>query len=285
MSRPLRGESAHRSATVLWRTRPNRVTCASLGPPRGVRASPRQEALKGRRHRHGSATRVKQPEQCARAGDALSNRRRPRRRSGARRVAAAVVVGRAGAGACRPAAGGGLGDPAVARRHGRAAPSSVADRSPAGYAGSPRGRRIEPSAVTNCAVARRWAQAARRLRQAARRSAGRPVGRVLGQADPSDGVRMSHRRRRGHRALRPARGTRERAGIHGGSSAPISSRVLCIDRAAAPKSTVVAPVSDDVTGPTVEPQGRSLRVTNVCIGTPACSHARRNAAAPTESVA
>ena len=53
-----------------------------------------------------------------------------------------------------------------------------------------------------------------------------------------------------------------------GSSAPISSRVLCIDSAAAPKSTVVAPVSDDVTGPTVEPHGRSLRVTKVCIGHP-----------------
>src|SRR3954451_3485048 len=62
---------------VSWRTRPNRVTCASLGPPRGVRARPRQEALKGRRHRHGSATRVKQPEQCARGRTALSNRAEP----------------------------------------------------------------------------------------------------------------------------------------------------------------------------------------------------------------
>src|SRR3954463_10719244 len=62
---------------ICWIARPNRVTCASLGPPRGVRASPRQEALKGRRHRHGSATRVKQPEQCARGRTALSNRTEP----------------------------------------------------------------------------------------------------------------------------------------------------------------------------------------------------------------
>ena len=41
-----------------------------------------------------------------------------------------------------------------------------------------------------------------------------------------------------------------------------------------------APVSAAVIGPTVEPHGRSVRTTNDCSGTPACSQASRNAAAP-----
>ena len=59
------------------------------------------------------------------------------------------------------------------------------------------------------------------------------------------------------------------------SAAKKAKKAELDESAAAPKSTVVAPVSDDVTGPTVEPHGRSLRVTKVCIDTPACSHASR----------
>src|SRR5450759_5908034 len=58
-----------------------------------------------------------------------------------------------------------------------------------------------------------------------------------------------------------------------GSLAPHSSRAECIDNIGAPKSTVVAPVSAAVIGPTVEPQGMSLRDTNCCTGTTAWSQA------------
>ncbi|OLT22594.1 hypothetical protein BJF81_02155 [Ornithinimicrobium sp. CNJ-824] len=66
---------------------------------------------------------------------------------------------------------------------------------------------------------------------------------------------------------------------------PQISRAECMDSTGAPKSTVVAPVRAEVIGPTVEPHGRSDRVTKVCIGTPACSQASAKAAAPSESVA
>src|SRR5674476_1371477 len=64
-----------------------------------------------------------------------------------------------------------------------------------------------------------------------------------------------------------------------GSLAPHSSRAECIDSIGAPKSTVVAPTSAAVIGPTVEPQGMSFRDTNCCTGTPAWSQAMMNAAA------
>src|SRR5450631_2401786 len=70
-----------------------------------------------------------------------------------------------------------------------------------------------------------------------------------------------------------------------GSLAPHSSRAECIDSIGAPKSTVVAPISAAVIGPTVEPQAMSPRDTKCCTGTPAWSQAVMNAAAPTESVA
>ena len=47
----------------------------------------------------------------------------------------------------------------------------------------------------------------------------------------------------------------------------------------------LAPVSAEVIGPTVDPHGRSDRTTNRWTGTPACSQASSNAAAPTASVA
>ena len=52
-----------------------------------------------------------------------------------------------------------------------------------------------------------------------------------------------------------------------------------------PTSTVVMPSRAAVTGPMVEPHGRSLRMAKRCSGTLACSAARATRALPGASVA
>ena len=64
-----------------------------------------------------------------------------------------------------------------------------------------------------------------------------------------------------HNRLRGARKAARAAAYLAGSTAAQSSRLLCIERIGAPKSTVVAPVWAAVIGPMVPPEGRSLRTT------------------------
>src|SRR5690606_24038287 len=70
-----------------------------------------------------------------------------------------------------------------------------------------------------------------------------------------------------------------------GSSTEHSSRAECIDRIAAPPSTVAMPCRAAVIGPIVVPHGTALLETNGCHGTPARSHAARNRLRPLASVA
>ena len=63
-----------------------------------------------------------------------------------------------------------------------------------------------------------------------------------------------------------------------GSSAPHSSRAECMESWATPTSTVSIPSRAAVTGPIVDPQGWSLRLTKTWWGTPATSQARTSTA-------
>src|SRR5690606_5696775 len=71
----------------------------------------------------------------------------------------------------------------------------------------------------------------------------------------------------------------------GGSATPHSSRAECIDSWATPMSAVAIPVRAADSGPMVDPQGWSLRETNVWWGTPALRQASTMRAAVDESVA
>lgn len=65
---------------------------------------------------------------------------------------------------------------------------------------------------------------------------------------------------------------------------PHTSRAECIDKMGMPMSRVRMPVRAAMEGPIVEPHATLLRPTNNCDGTPACSQARDQAAAPIASV-
>ena len=67
------------------------------------------------------------------------------------------------------------------------------------------------------------------------------------------------------------------------SAAAMTSRIECIASCGAPTSTVIMPVRAALSGPIVEPHGRSARCTYRWSGTPACSQASANAAAPRDS--
>jgi len=69
------------------------------------------------------------------------------------------------------------------------------------------------------------------------------------------------------------------------SSQAASSRQLCMESCGAPMSTVFMPVRLAWMGPTVEPQGMSLRETNVWQGILWSWHSFLMSASPSASVA
>ena len=87
------------------------------------------------------------------------------------------------------------------------------------------------------------------------------------------------------RGGQPSRKTTSALARRYGSSAPQSSRALCIERIATPMSTVRMPCRAAVIGPIVVPQGMELLETKDWKGTFALSQAAAKTARPEPSVA